>query len=208
MLLPCHRPGTYKAPLPTPHLLSASSLLLLTHSQPNPLTRPQSIQAPLLKTFTNLNQSKWFSAGVCHHHSPSLPAPLTFTAPSDHSHSCDLLTTTPLTGDAKDNRDQVYNADYSNPQEHQSSLSHEALGSAAAFEAMHLWENQQRKEGKTVDHGVAKELLAAAAGFEVDKLVETKGLDFIDREKAKHQAKKQAEHLYDQQYSDLPQYDP
>jgi hypothetical protein len=73
---------------------------------------------------------------------------------------------------------------------------------------MHVWEKKQRSEGNTVNHGLAKEFLAAAAGFEVDKLVETKGLDFVDREKAKHHAKKQAEELYDRQYGDLDQYDP
>ena len=73
---------------------------------------------------------------------------------------------------------------------------------------MHVFEKRQREEGRPVEHGMAKELLAAAAGFEVDKLVETKGLDFIDREKAKHHAKKQAEELYDRQYGDMDQYDP
>ena len=35
---------------------------------------------------------------------------------------------------------------------------------------------------------------------QVDKLVETKGLDYVDREKAKRHAKQQAEQIYDQQY--------
>ena len=73
---------------------------------------------------------------------------------------------------------------------------------------MHLFEKQQRAKGETVNHGFAKELLAGIAGAEVDKLVETKGLDFVDREKAKHQAKKNAEELYEKQYGDLDQYDP
>ena len=73
---------------------------------------------------------------------------------------------------------------------------------------MRLWEQEQRKEGQAVNHGFAKELLAAAVGFEVDKLAETKGLDFVDRERAKHHAKKQAEHLYDEQYGGQEQYDP
>ena len=34
----------------------------------------------------------------------------------------------------------------------------------------------------------------------MDKLVETKGLDYVDREKAKRHAKKQAEQIYEQQY--------
>jgi len=106
-------------------------------------------------------------------------------------------------GEAKDARDQVYDGDA-----HKGAMTHELLGGAAAFEAMHLWENQQRKEGKTVNHSVAKEMIAAFAGAEVDKLVETKGLDFVDREKAKHHAKKQAEELYNQQYGDMDQYDP
>ena len=42
-------------------------------------------------------------------------------------------------------------------------------------------------------------MLAGLAGAEVDKLCETKGLDYVDREKAKHQAKKNAEALYDDQ---------
>ncbi|KAK3900360.1 hypothetical protein C8A05DRAFT_36011 [Staphylotrichum tortipilum] len=105
--------------------------------------------------------------------------------------------------DARDTRDEVYDG-----QPHESKLSHELIGSAAAFEGMRLWEQQQRKEGNTVSHGTAKELLAAAVGFEVDKLVETKGLDFVDRERAKHHAKQQAEHLYEQHYGGQEQYDP
>ena len=46
-----------------------------------------------------------------------------------------------------------------------------------------------------------RSFLAGMAGAEADKLFETKGLDFIDREKAKHQAKKEAERLYDQDYA-------
>ena len=37
--------------------------------------------------------------------------------------------------------------------------------------------------------------------MQVDKLVETKGLDYMDREKAKRHARQQAEQMYDQQYS-------
>jgi len=51
-----------------------------------------------------------------------------------------------------------------------------------------------------VNHAVAKEMLAAVAGAEVDKLVETKGLDYIDREKAKSQAQQQAEQMLYQAY--------
>jgi len=54
-------------------------------------------------------------------------------------------------------------------------------------------------------------LLAGIAGAEVDKLAETKGMDFIDREKAKRHAKENAEHLYDEHYvrgQGADQYDP
>ena len=36
----------------------------------------------------------------------------------------------------------------------------------------------------------------------MDKLAETKGEDFFDREKAKREAKKQAESMYDEHYVD------
>lgn len=45
---------------------------------------------------------------------------------------------------------------------------------------------------------MAKEILAGFAGAEADRLIETKGEDFYDREKFRHHAKQQAEHLYDQ----------
>lgn len=85
-------------------------------------------------------------------------------------------------------------------QPHESKVSHEFVGGAAAFEAMHLFENQQREKGEAVNHGFAKEMLAAFAGAEVDKLIETKGLDAIDAEKAKHHARQQVNQMYDQQY--------
>lgn len=62
--------------------------------------------------------------------------------------------------------------------------------------------------GKQVSHQFAKELLAGFAGAEVDKLAETKGADFIDREQAKRQAKERAHDLYDQHYGGQDGYDP
>jgi hypothetical protein len=46
------------------------------------------------------------------------------------------------------------------------------------------------------------------AGAEVDRLAETKGEDFIDREKAKHDARENASALYDDHYGGQDQYDP
>jgi hypothetical protein len=83
--------------------------------------------------------------------------------------------------------------------------------------------------GKPVSHQFAKELLAGFAGAEVDKIVrvthamlhkrrwlteiqaETKGEDWFDREKAQHEAKRQAEQMYDEHYvsnQGADQYDP
>lgn len=45
-------------------------------------------------------------------------------------------------------------------------------------------------------------------GAELDKLAETKGMDFASKEEAKHHAKRQAEHLYDQQYGGMENYAP
>lgn len=46
------------------------------------------------------------------------------------------------------------------------------------------------------------------AGAEVDRLAETKGMDWLDRERAKRQAQDQACQMYDQQYGGYDNYDP
>lgn len=56
--------------------------------------------------------------------------------------------------------------------------------------------------GHPDEHAQAKEILAGAIGFFVDREVETKGLDFIDREKAKRHAQQQAEQELSNQYGD------
>ncbi|KAE9364892.1 hypothetical protein N431DRAFT_355254 [Stipitochalara longipes BDJ] len=109
-----------------------------------------------------------------------------------------------FTGESQDAYNQVQSNDFDN----QSSFGHEALAGAASFGAMKVFEDRQRKEGKPISHQFAKELLVGIAGAEVDKLAETKGMDFIDREKAKHHAKENVENLYDQHYGDQDQYDP
>lgn len=62
--------------------------------------------------------------------------------------------------------------------------------------------------GKPVSHAFAKELLAGFAGAEVDKLAETRGEDFVDRERAKRQARENTERMYDEHYGQHDQYDP
>ena len=54
-------------------------------------------------------------------------------------------------------------------------------------------------------------MLVGLAGAEVDKLAETKGMDWIDREKAKRQAAAGAQNMYDEHYvqnQGADQYDP
>ncbi|KAK2068894.1 hypothetical protein P8C59_003510 [Phyllachora maydis] len=83
---------------------------------------------------------------------------------------------------------------------HKAKFGHELVAGGAAFEAMKLFEDHQRKKGHAVSHATAKEVIAGLAGAEIDRLFETKGLDHIDREKARKHAEKQAEHLYEQHY--------
>jgi hypothetical protein len=131
-----------------------------------------------------------------------------------------------LAGESHDAYQQVYD----NQGDNQASLGHELIAGAASFAAFKTFEDHQRKEGKSecshahrrkpagtiltcdkgkqVNHQFAKEVLAGFAGAEVDRLAETKGEDFIDRERAKHDAKRNAEHMYDEHYGQYDQYDP
>ncbi|KAF2153413.1 hypothetical protein K461DRAFT_278224 [Myriangium duriaei CBS 260.36] len=105
-------------------------------------------------------------------------------------------------GESQDAYDQVYN------DKHEGSIGHELLAGGASFAAFKAFEDHQRSEGKPVNHAFAKELLAGFAGAEVDKLCETKGLDYVDREKAKRHARQNAEQMYDDHYGQYDQYDP
>ncbi|KAF9967591.1 hypothetical protein BGZ70_008965 [Mortierella alpina] len=91
-----------------------------------------------------------------------------------------------------DSHDTVYN-----DKTHKVSWTHELIAGAAAFEAMRSYEGQHPDD----KHQLTKEIFAGLAAAEADKLVETKGLDFMDREKVKHEAKKNAERIYDEKYS-------
>jgi hypothetical protein len=108
-------------------------------------------------------------------------------------------------GDAQEQYQQVYESDQ---QPHEAKFSHEAIAGAGAFAAFKAFEDHQRKEGKPINHQFAKELLVGFAGAEVDRLAETKGEDWFDKERSKHEAKKRAEQLYDHHYGGQDQYDP
>jgi len=81
--------------------------------------------------------------------------------------------------------DQVVNAP------HKATLSHELIAGAASYEAMKAYENHCAENGQPASHAEAKELLAGFSGAFVDRIAETKGLDFIDRERTKRQAHQQ-----------------
>jgi hypothetical protein len=94
---------------------------------------------------------------------------------------------------------QAYN-DY-NSGNHQATLSHELIAGAASYEAAKAYENHVSENGQPASHAEAKELLAGFSGAFVDREVETRGLDYIDKERAKSQARQQAEQgLQDQNY--------
>ncbi|GAA6056836.1 hypothetical protein JCM3770_003593 [Rhodotorula araucariae] len=76
--------------------------------------------------------------------------------------------------------------------QHEGSLSHELIAGAAAFEAQKAYARHCEQNGKPESHQKARELLAAFAAAEADKLFESKGLDYLDREEAKRQAREHA----------------
>ncbi|KAI8643133.1 hypothetical protein BD408DRAFT_431694 [Parasitella parasitica] len=84
-------------------------------------------------------------------------------------------------------------------EEHKAEWTHELLGGAAAFSAMAMYNKKKEEDGAPVDHATAKNLLAGLAGVAVDRLVETKGLDWFDKQKAKKHAEEEAQKLYTQE---------
>ncbi|KAG0146130.1 hypothetical protein CROQUDRAFT_671328 [Cronartium quercuum f. sp. fusiforme G11] len=84
------------------------------------------------------------------------------------------------------------------PERHKAKISHELISGAAAFEAAKAWEDHKKKNGEPEDHAKAKEVAAGLAGVFVDRFVETHGLDFVDRERVKHDAKRRVESAIDE----------
>jgi len=81
--------------------------------------------------------------------------------------------------------DQVTNAP------HKAEMSHELIAGAASYEAMKAYERHCEANGKPASHAEAKELIAGFAGAFIDRMAETKGLDYVDRERAKRHAQDQ-----------------
>ncbi|KZT05527.1 uncharacterized protein LAESUDRAFT_701788 [Laetiporus sulphureus 93-53] len=100
--------------------------------------------------------------------------------------------------DGSDKQD-AYNQAVNSP--HQAELSHEVISGAAAYEAAKAYEKHCEQNGKPASHAEAKELLAGFTGAFVDRLVETKGLDFVDRERAKRSAREQTNEIVQQDFN-------
>ncbi|CAI7572145.1 unnamed protein product [Penicillium glandicola] len=81
--------------------------------------------------------------------------------------------------------------------EHEASTIHELIAGAASYEAAKAYEDHVAKNGEPDSHAKAKEILAGFAGAFIDREVETRGLDFVDKEKAKYQARQQVHDAYD-----------
>ncbi|PLW30441.1 hypothetical protein PCANC_21198 [Puccinia coronata f. sp. avenae] len=82
--------------------------------------------------------------------------------------------------------------------EHKAKISHELISGAAAYEAAKAWEDHKKSNGEPDDHAKAKEIAAGIAGAFVDRMVETHGLDYIDRERAKREARERIEGAIDE----------
>jgi hypothetical protein len=95
---------------------------------------------------------------------------------------------------------QAYQKFQDTPDENKAELSHELISGAAAYEAAKAYEDHVAKNGKPDSHAKAKELLAGFAGAFIDRELETRGMDFAQREEAKYKAKKRAEAHVDGQY--------
>ncbi|KAJ6511443.1 hypothetical protein C8R47DRAFT_1095115 [Mycena vitilis] len=82
------------------------------------------------------------------------------------------------------------------PETHKAKFTHELIAAAASYEAARAYEKHVEANGQPASHDQAKALLAGFTGAFVDRIVETKGLDGFDKEKAKYEAhKKASQHL-------------
>ncbi|KAK7050592.1 hypothetical protein R3P38DRAFT_2503566 [Favolaschia claudopus] len=88
-----------------------------------------------------------------------------------------------------DDSDEAQAYNQAEQPEHKASLTHELIAAAASYEAAKAYEEHCAANGQPESHAKAKEIMAAITGAIVDRTIETKGLDFIDAEKAKHDGK-------------------
>ncbi|KAI0270008.1 hypothetical protein BC834DRAFT_864491 [Gloeopeniophorella convolvens] len=92
-------------------------------------------------------------------------------------------------------------AEYQSTPKHESKLSHELISAAAAYEAAKAYEDHVARNGKPSSHAKAKEIFAGLSGAFIDKEFESHGLNFIDKQRAKHDAKKRGDEVIANEYS-------
>ncbi|EWC47470.1 hypothetical protein DRE_00438 [Drechslerella stenobrocha 248] len=87
---------------------------------------------------------------------------------------------------------------------HRPKRTHELLAAAAAFAAFHKFQTHQREQGRPVSHVLAKDLLAAFAAAEAEKLIESRGLGNWGelRDRAKELAREKSKEMYQDRYED------
>ncbi|KAB8201497.1 hypothetical protein BDV34DRAFT_229258 [Aspergillus parasiticus] len=99
-----------------------------------------------------------------------------------------------------DHENAQHHKEVTDTEGHKGHWSHQVIGGAAAYEAMKAYNDHEAKNGKPQSHAQAKEVAAGFAFAAAERLFETKGLDFIDKEKAKYHAKQEAEAAIERTY--------
>lgn len=113
---------------------------------------------------------------------------------------------------------------YNQPQHHRAHHSHEIIAGAVAFMAMRKYEQREctlesslkfrrnfalrtltsctdeAANGRPANHHLAKEIIAGLVAAELDHLIETKGMDYIDRQRAHQMAVQHCHDAYDQNH--------
>ncbi|KAK2465680.1 hypothetical protein APHAL10511_002224 [Amanita phalloides] len=69
---------------------------------------------------------------------------------------------------------------------HKAKLSHELLAAAVSYQAAKAYNEHCARNGHPNNHETATKVFAAISGAIVDRMIETKGHDFIDKRKAMH----------------------
>eukprot|EP00271_Cylindrocystis_brebissonii_P011427 TRINITY_DN289_c0_g1_i2.p3 TRINITY_DN289_c0_g1~~TRINITY_DN289_c0_g1_i2.p3 ORF type:complete len:112 (+),score=32.20 TRINITY_DN289_c0_g1_i2:540-875(+) len=104
-------------------------------------------------------------------------------------------------GESEKHHDAVWNTDTEELKKHSPSKMHEMIAGAAGFAAMQAYMKHEAENGKPQSWAFVKELIAGFAASQVDKMIEQKGMDWVDGNKAKEQAIAQAHALAEEKYS-------
>jgi hypothetical protein len=83
-----------------------------------------------------------------------------------------------------------------------SNITHDLLVKAAAFETSNKLQEHEEKHGKPQSYALAKGVASDFVGEVVDREIENKGLDFIDGEQAKQDAKKEVDEALVKEYKE------